>query len=386
MIERPRFWRWTRLRVDRDNYYHVLQSDRVNIVPEIRIVVDSCPASVILNIIKDLFTNLVLGELELKRLHIAEGDGSELVDLPSLDPVLVSQALVRLEECSFRPSTVFRPMSTVQLVSLFTAIDQTNSLKLKTLNLPNQDYSQVPPEVLAAALVRLEDTNILVSPLSPLQVSSLFTKMAESRVMNIKMINLDVMNCSNISPELFGEALVRTTSIIKFHNITQEQVGSLFSKIVTTEDLRLRALCLYGCLTTISHIPPDIVAVALARLERFCTFNAFPSGNLTTAQISALLTRLSTVEDTSLRSLSVRYKNLSSVPTDLLVAGISGLEEVKLRFTRLTAEQITEIYRMVADRRCPRLNWINLGGNDLSSVPQDLRDNAKLNHSVFIID
>ena len=52
VIESPRFWRWARLRVDRDNYYHVLQSDRVNIVPEIRVVVDSCPASVILTIIE----------------------------------------------------------------------------------------------------------------------------------------------------------------------------------------------------------------------------------------------------------------------------------------------------------------------------------------------
>ena len=373
--------------MERDNYDHVLQSGRVNMVPEIRLVVESCPAEMILSILRSLFTNLVLAEIELKRLEvITGGNGSELVCLPSLDPVLLSQALVRIEECSFRPSTVFRPLSTVQLVSVFTVIDQTNNLKLKTLNLPNKDYSQVPPEVLAAALVKLEDTNILEFPLSPVQVSSLFTKMAEGPLVNIKTLSLDGLNCSDVWPELFGEALVRIASVRKFHNITQDQASSLFSKIASTEDLRLRALCLSACLTTISHIPPDVVAAALTRLEKFCTFNAFPSGNLTTAQISALLIRLSAVEDNKLRTLSIRYKNLSSVPTDLLVAGISGLEEVKLRFTRLTTDQITEIYRMVADRRCPRLREISLRGNDLRCFSQDLWYRARLNKAVQMID
>ena len=173
MIENPKFWWWTRLTVDRENYYHVLKSHRVNIVPEIKIVLDSCPAYMILNILRSLFTKLVLGASELRRLQVVAGGAeSELVDLPSLDPVLVSQALIRLEECSFRPLTVLRPMTTLQLVSVFTAIDQTDNLKLKTLNLSNRDYDEVPPDVLTAALVKLEETNILELPLSPAQVSS----------------------------------------------------------------------------------------------------------------------------------------------------------------------------------------------------------------------
>lgn len=401
VVEHTRFWKWARLTLDRENYQEVIQSlqtgqsqvhnvqkirgSRVNIVQEIRIVVTSGPANFILNIMKTLFTNLMLKRLEVE---VAESTGSELVNLPSLNPVLLSQALVRLEECSFRPFTVFRPFSTDQLVSIFTAIDQTNNLKLKTLNLPNQDYSQVPSEVLAAALVKLEECNILELPLSLVQVSSLFTKMAESPIMNIKSLNLDVMNCYNIPPELFGKALVRITLVRKFHKITHNQVSCLFHKIATTEDLKLQVLCLSACLTTISHIPPHVVAVAVTRLEKFCTFNVFQSGNLTTTQISAVLTRLSRVETNSLRSLSIRYKNLSSIPTETLVAGISGLQEVKLRFTWLTREQITEIYRMVADKRCSRLKEISLQGNNndcFSQDMQDLRYRATLNKSVRII-
>ena len=67
------------------------------------------------------------------------------------------------------------------------------------------------------------------------------------------------------------------------------------------------------------------------------------------------------------------------------MAGISDLEEVFLLDTGLTTEQLTEIYRMVADRRCSRMREIDLYGNDHSAVSQDLRDRARLNQSVEII-
>ena len=97
-----------------------------------------------------------------------------------------------------------------------------------------------------------------------------------------------------------------------------------------------------------------------------------------------MFTRLSVEENHKLKTLDLFYNNLSSVPTETLVAGISGLEEVNLAGTKLTSEQLTGIYRMVADRRCPRLRKIKLGRNDLSSVSQDIQDSARLNGSVQI--
>ena len=64
--------------MDRENYDHVLESGRVNIVREIKIVLDLCPANTILSILRDLFTRLVRGESELQRLAVAGDEGSEL--------------------------------------------------------------------------------------------------------------------------------------------------------------------------------------------------------------------------------------------------------------------------------------------------------------------
>ena len=95
----------------------------------------------------------------------------------SRSPFLTSQAedwKVRLEDINYCGS-----LSNKQLLALFTAIGENNILKLKRLTLPNRDFSKVPSDVLAAALVKLEHTNIL-QHLTPDHVSSLFTKIAES--------------------------------------------------------------------------------------------------------------------------------------------------------------------------------------------------------------
>ena len=54
-------------------------------------------------------------------------------------------------------------------------------------------------------------------------------------------------------------------------------------------------------------------------------------------------------------------------------------------FLYQTTEQLTGIYRMVADRRCSRLRRIDLYGNDHSSVSQDIQDRARLNESTEMI-
>ena len=107
VIEKPKFWSRARLVVvvDRDNYEKFLQSSRVHIVPEIKIfwVLNKMNMNG-LKILENLLTAVldVDGRSQLKRLEVAEC-GSK-VDLSSLDPALLSQALVRLEECRFDTS------------------------------------------------------------------------------------------------------------------------------------------------------------------------------------------------------------------------------------------------------------------------------------------
>ena len=289
--------------------------------------------NVISKILRKILTAVLDGRSHLKRLKVQammmSAYSKPLPNLLSLDPGLLSQALVRLEEFSFDPNRNHfedqsGTFSTVQLVSIFTAIEQTDNLKLKSLELPDWP-------------------------------------------------------CSNVPPELFGNALVRTETVdLGFNGVSRPQVSSLFRKIAQSEGIRLRNLDLKN--VKISHISPVIFSQATVKLQ---TLKA-PGCNLTSEQLSAVLTQLSLVDDHKLRILDLSDNDLSSVRTKTLVGGISGLERVELKHTKLNIQQKTGIFRMVADRRCSRLRKIVLGRYiDLRHVSRDLCDRAKLNKSVI---
>ena len=329
MIEKPKFWSWTSLKVDQKNIYNdkFLHSNRIHIVPEIRILVNF-NHNLISNILGKIFTAVLNNRFQLKRLTL-EGHGPKIACLnldPALDAELLSQALVMLEEFTFSSPTchIHRPFSKAQLTAVFIAIEQTNNLKLKNFYLPNRDYSEVPPEVLAAALVKLENSNIF-DRLSPDLVTYLFTRLAGSSVVNKKKLSLH------------------------------------------RQDLSL--------------VPTKTLVAGISGLERV----QLAWTKLTTEQLTGIFTRLSALEDHKLKSLDLDDKNLSSVPTETLVAGISGLEEVKISWYRLNQEQLTGIYKMVADRRCSKLRQIYLLGYDHTSIPLDLRIRADQNQSVKIL-
>ena len=101
VIEKPKYWLWARLSVNRYNYHEVLQSRRVNIVRRIKISVNARGANIVTNILDNLLSAVIERRSHLRSLEVVRGKGSDLlVDLTSLDRELLSQALVSLEEIS----------------------------------------------------------------------------------------------------------------------------------------------------------------------------------------------------------------------------------------------------------------------------------------------
>ena len=378
-------------------------------------------SSPILAILENLFAAVLNGSSHLKSLKFKCSE-----DLRALDPVLLSQALIRLEECSFWEYS-FHSLSTLQHVALFTAIDQTEDLELRVLNLPNEDISEVPPDVLGAGLVKLEETDILSTDLTHEQIRVLFTKIAESPVVNLKKFNSSYSY--NIPPQLFADALVRIETVDIIHG--NFWVESLLMKIANTEILTLRRLSL--SMVDLSQFSPVVVSEAVVKLETLNVEGLYNSGlneaffqgiadcldlrlrglsvkdiNISSVQASVLVGAVSRLEKLSLNNcfltadqltgvftqlsvsehkltfLRLSNNRLHSVPTSLLVKALSGLEEVDLYKTSLTGDQLTGIYTMVADRKPGRLRRINLNRNNHSSVPPDLLQRAGLNQSVVI--
>ena len=188
------------------------------------------------------------------------------------------------------------------------------------------------------------------------------------------------MNKDNYEEVLHSSRLNIVGGIRILSRLTTEELTGIFTQLSTYEDHKLRSLKLWN--NDLSSVPTETLVAGISGLEKV----NLSWTRLTTEQLTGIFTQLSTVEDHKLRNLRIGDENdLSSVPTETLVAGISGLEEVELYDTKLTKEQITGIYRMVADRKCSRLKNIKIV-SDISArdISQELRDRAKLNQSVLI--
>ena len=237
---------------------------------------------------------------------------------------------------------------------------------------------------------------------------------SQLKSLDIAGSGLSLVNWASLSPVLLAQFLVLMEEgnfylVEKFHErahvlwyeltvlsnewtiygLNEIHMESLITKIADSSVMNMKSLCIEACDyggNITCNIPPEVVSRAVTKLKTFRVIFRVIDGLLTAAQISAVFTSLSVSEDHKLRYLYLQHNNLRSVPTDILVGGISGLEEVNLSETRLTSEQVTGIYRMVADRRCARLRKIYLGGIDLSSISEDLLERAELNQFVEIID
>ena len=118
MIEKPKFWGWAKLMVSPDNYMEVFRSRRVLIISAIEITLDfydpdsdnyiHMRPSSLLAILKNLFTAVLDGRSHLKTLVVMYSEDWEIdqafdechedVDLTPLNPELLSEALIRMEE------------------------------------------------------------------------------------------------------------------------------------------------------------------------------------------------------------------------------------------------------------------------------------------------
>ena len=101
----------------------------------------------------------------------------------------------------------------------------------------------------------------------------------------------------------------------------------------------LRRLDLRGA--TLASLEPDLLARAVAGMEELQLGN----GPVSSQQAEAIF-RAVTVQ-TKLQKLSVSFTDLSSLEPGLLARAVVSLEEVSLRATQLTSQQVEEILEAI---------------------------------------
>ena len=181
-------------------------------------------------------------------------------------------------------------------------------------------------------------------------------------------LRLTVTN-NNIS-EVMQSRSIRLVSGIEFNDLRQnkktfEMIEELFRAIAICENFKLTELNV--SYNDLSSVPADVLGKAIPRLQ---SVNLLKT-DLTDDQVQSIFHMIANCENLKLRVLDIGGNNLSSVPADVLVKAISTLERVNLRLTYLTPDQVQSIFHKIANCENQKLTELCIGGNNLSSIPAD---------------
>ena len=272
-------------------------------------------------------------EAQLERLDI------QLKFIPYYIDAALSRAVTRAQVCNIYEGKAR------QLEAILRGVSVVPSLILKTLNLRGQSWSfqktdKVSPDVMARAAVKLNSFSTQFS--SEAQVKEIITRLASSEDNKLRMLNCGgLIDFSQLSPETVAEALVKletTGSIIPYW--TPNQVTHLFNNIKDTEELRLTELLINH--VDVSHVASDVLAEAVLRLESVKI-------RVKPAQIQSLVTRLHHGGGSRLKKLHLEFVDLSAVTTSNLIGAIRMVECVEFHLATFTLEQVSAIGGMVSE-------------------------------------
>ena len=258
------------------------------------------------SLLERLFLAVVAGELsQLKKIRISD-------DISFISPELLSQAVVRLEE--FEHELCYSELSTDQLRAILDKIIQTEDLKLKILVVSSGRLHEIPEDIIMMAAVKLEETDIY-HKFGWRHNGEWYKFIAETPVMNIKRLQT---NCYDVPPNVVAAALVRVEEV-RAEYLSDNQYLALFNKIVNREDIKMRKLDIdighWLSMNSLSHIPPDILAESVVRLELISLFRT----KLTPNQVRSIFLKIADCENHKLTKQYLGGSNLSSAREDLLV-------------------------------------------------------------------
>ena len=148
----------------------------------------------------------------------------------------------------------------------------------------------------------------------------------------------------------------------------------------TTRDLRLRSLNISG--NDLSRLEAGQLARSVARLQEIFLLNT----RLTSTQAEMILAEIAS-SSSPLRGLYLGDNNLASVSPALLARAVGRLQTVSLDDTNLSSEQVTSVLSHIAqcdDTNLRNLDMMGMGVDiNLLPLPADVREQLRATFQVL---
>lgn len=295
--------------------------------------------------------------------EVTFGEGHDLekdVELAGLSPSLLATMATKMRSVSFH-SSLLNQLSEQQILAIVNKLNHPTS-QTKTLAIFfDNNLSSLPASTLAWALASLSHLTLVFQKLNCDKYNCLFKEIGEGRA-SLQSLSLSGNDLSRVDPQLLGQATVRLVTLnLSDTKLTSLHLESLLSSLAQP-GTRLRKL-------DISHngglrgVDERLVA-HLVRLEEV----SLKFTKLTPPQLETLLASLLTpARRLSCLSL-VGTHSLARVPAPLL-ASLHYLTSCDLFATKLTALQLTALLSLPPTSH---LRHLDLGCCNLSSLSSSL--------------
>ena len=255
--------------------------------------------------------------LALKKLRHTSFSFPNPPAVPGVSPDVMAAAAVKLEGLELFRSTE------AQVVEVLTRLATTPDTKLRDLQFGNLfatdsdfDISHLSPDVLIRALLKL-DLDILGLyrfEFSAEQIHLLFTNIRDSE---LKLTHFDVLNdLSQVPPQLMASALSRLESgeLHSYNRVSAEQFTSIFTMLASQElgGSKLKSLDIQN-IEALSTISPEVLVEGIRRLEKFELLYHYSA--LTAEQINAILSAVTEGRQGMLKTIKIKIHNESILGT-----------------------------------------------------------------------
>lgn len=280
-------------------------------------------------------------------------------DLKGLERELLGRVVSSIEEVTFSDTE----LTLEQCRAVFTDICEKHSIILKMLDISgNQMVGRMEPELLASAVTRLEEMFISDTGLTAAQVTAILMDICARST--LKLVGLDISDnqcVSEVEPGLLARTITRLEVVdISNTGLGEEQVQAILNEISNTSNLTLEVLDISRN-QSVSRVEPELLARIVTNLVEVSLHGT----KLTVEQLTEIFFDISHRSSYTLKVLDISAMlRVRCVEPGLLARAVISLEKVIISYTALSEEQVTAIFRHICDSTSMTLKWLDISNNN----------------------
>ena len=201
---------------------------------------------------------------------------------------------------------------------------------LRSLDISDTPLPRIGADLLASSITGLTKLSIWETHLTTEQAEAILTRMTITH--QLRTLDMSYNDLSEVDPQLLARAVVELEELrLCGTSLTSEQSEALVSALNEGDNWLERLHISYCNLATID---PAHLAKLLSSLQEVAVMYS----SLTPLQLRSLF--LGIIQGSALLKVDLSYNDLSSVDPDLLAEAINKLESVTMNRTCVTSDQV----------------------------------------------